>query len=216
MFFGAFSRGRSRSAILLVALGLVASVLLLAGILIPRVTTHGAGDLTSLAGSSPGLAARPQGGDFRLQTDAGALDLAELRGKVVLIYFGYTSCPDICPTNLAIIASALRRLSAAERARVRVLFVSVDPERDTPTRLAEYAGYFHPNILGLTGTPDAVARAASLYGARYGREPSESAMGYLVYHTAYTYVVDPTGRLVERLDHATPPEEVLQVIRDQL
>ena len=143
------------------------------------------------------LAARPTGGDFTLDSVAGPVRLADLRGRVVLIYFGYTACPDICPTNLAFIAAALRELSAVELERVRVLFISVDPERDNPQRLAQYAAYFHPSILGVTGSPEQVARVAALYGAAYRRaESSGSAMGYLVDHSAYTYVVDPSGKLV--------------------
>lgn len=163
------------------------------------------------------LASPPTGGDFRVQSAEGPVDLADLRGKVVLIYFGYTWCPDICPTNLAFIANALKTLSATELARVQVLFVSVDPERDDVKRLAQYTGYFHPSIRGLTGTPEEIAAAARLYGAAYRRaEPSDSAMGYMVDHSAYTYVVDPSGRLVRTLDHATPSDQIAAVIRELL
>ncbi|KAA6182696.1 SCO family protein [Thiohalocapsa marina] len=164
-----------------------------------------------------GLAAEPTGGDFELQSWQGPVGLADLRGKVVLIYFGYTWCPDICPTNLALIALALQSLTPAEREAVRILFVSVDPERDTPDRLKTYAGYFAPEILGVTGDEAAVARVASLYGASYQRsEQSDSAMGYAVDHSAYTYVVDTQGRLVETLEHATPAERIVEVIRGYL
>ena len=160
------------------------------------------------------LAAAPTGGDFRLDSAAGSLDLVDLRGKVVLLYFGYTSCPDICPTNLAIIAGALKDLTPAELARVQVLFISVDPERDNPERLAGYAPYFHPNIRGVTGTPDQIALAARLYGAAYRRSAtSDSAMGYMVDHSASTYLVDPQGRLVRTLDHATPSPVIVLAIR---
>lgn len=163
------------------------------------------------------LASPPTGGDFRLQSADGPMDLAALRGKVVLIYFGYTWCPDICPTNLAFIANALKTLSPKELAQVQVLFVSVDPQRDDPARLAEYTGYFHPKIRGVTGTPEEIAAAAQLYGAAYRRaEQGASAMGYMVDHSAYTYVVDPTGRLVRTLDHATPPDQIAAVIREAL
>ncbi len=163
------------------------------------------------------LAAPPTGGDFRLESPGGTLDLETLRGKVVLIYFGYTWCPDICPTNLAFIANALKDLTPEELAQVQVLFVSVDPERDDLARLAEYTAYFHPGILGVTGTPEELAAAARLYGAAYRRtEQDGSAMGYLVDHSAYTYVVDPLGRLVATLDHATPSDAIAAVIRRTL
>ncbi|CRI64770.1 SCO1/SenC-like protein, putative copper metallochaperone [Thiocapsa sp. KS1] len=163
------------------------------------------------------LAAPPTGGDFILDSASGPVDLAALRGDVVLIYFGYTWCPDICPTNLVLIAAALKALTPEELERVHVLFVSVDPERDSAERLAEYSGYFHPKILGLTGTPEQIAEVAKLYGAAYRRtELADSAMGYVVDHSAYSYLVDPQGRLVRNLDHATPSAEIVAAIRNLL
>lgn len=160
------------------------------------------------------LAEPPTGGDFRLDSSAGSLTLSDLRGKVILINFGYTWCPDVCPTNLAIIGSALRSLSPDELARVQVLFISVDPERDDPPRLAEYAAHFHPNIRGMTGTADQIAAAARLYGAAYHRvDTTDSATGYRVDHSAFTYVVDPHGRLVQTLNYAAPPSVIADTIR---
>ena len=161
-----------------------------------------------------GLAAKPEGGDFTLQSWRGPVNLADLRGKVVLLYFGYTWCPDICPTNLAIIGLALKQLTPAEREGVQVLFVSVDPPRDTVERLREFAEYFDPNILGVTGSEQQIADAARLYGAAYQRsEQNDSAMGYMVDHSSYTYVIDPDGRLRETLAHATPADRVAGLIR---
>jgi protein SCO1/2 len=163
------------------------------------------------------LASAPTGGDFRLHGKGGPVALADFRGKVVLLYFGYTWCPDICPTNLAIIAQALKGLTPAERARVQVLFVSVDPARDDLNRLAEYAAYWDPAVLGITGSDAEVAAAARRYGAAYRRtEQSGSAMGYLVDHSASTYVIGPDGRLLETLVHATPPASVVASIRRAL
>jgi protein SCO1/2 len=160
------------------------------------------------------LASPPQGGDFVLESVDGPVALADLRGKVVLIYFGYTWCPDICPTNLVLIAGALKALTPEELERVRVLFVSVDPERDSVERLAEYSGYFHPEIIGLTGTPEQIAEVATLYGAAYRRtELVDSAMGYVVDHSAYSHLVDTQGKLVRNLDHATPSAEIVAAIR---
>ncbi len=161
-----------------------------------------------------GLAAKPTGGDFTLQSWRGSVSLADLRGKVVLIYFGYTWCPDICPTNLAIIGLALKQLTPVEREGVQVLFVSVDPERDGVERLKQFAEYFDPAILGITGSEQEVADAARLYGAAYQRsEQVDSAMGYMVDHSSYTYVVNQDGRLVETLGHATPAERIVELIR---
>jgi protein SCO1/2 len=164
-----------------------------------------------------GLSAKPTGGDFTLQSWRGPLRLSGLRGKLVLIYFGYTWCPDICPTNLAIISLALKDLTASEREQVQVLFVSVDPERDSVERLKAFAEYFNPAILGVTGSDDEIAAAARLYGAAYRRsQQSGSAMGYMVDHSSYTYVVDRDGKLAETLDHATPAERIVEVIRAHL
>jgi len=161
-----------------------------------------------------GLAAKPEGGDFRLQSWRGPVGLEDFRGKVVLIYFGYTWCPDICPTNLAIIGLALKQLTPSEREGVQVLFVSVDPERDDVERLKRFAEYFDPNILGVTGSEQEIAAAARRYGAAYQRsEQSDSAMGYMVDHSSYTYLVDRHGRLVEVLEHATPAERIVGLIR---
>jgi protein SCO1 len=163
------------------------------------------------------LAGEPTGGDFRLQGRDGPVALSDFRGKAVLLYFGYTACPDICPTNLAVIAYALKQLAPAERARVQVVFVSVDPGRDHPERLAEYAAYWDPTFLGVTGTEQDVAAVARQYGAAYRIvEQSGSAMGYLVDHSAFTYVIDAQGGLVATLPHATPAAELLSLLRPLL
>jgi len=158
----------------------------------------------------------PTGGDFTLHSAQGPVRLSDFRGKVVLLYFGYAACPDICPTNLAMLALALRTLSDTERAAVQTLFVSVDPERDDPERLRQYVGYFHPEILGLTGTPRHIAAVAARYGVAYRRAPEESALGYLVDHSAYTYLIDRQGRLRETLDHATASERIVKRVRHYL
>ncbi|HJW82502.1 MAG TPA: SCO family protein [Acidiferrobacterales bacterium] len=155
----------------------------------------------------------PPGGDFTLDAADGPVSLASLRGKVVLIYFGYASCPDVCPTSLALIATALKTLAPAERERVRVLFISVDPLRDKPDMLKKYAGGFHPNILGITGQHKVIGDVALRYGAYYGFTPVSSADRYVVDHTSATSVVAPDGRLVEQLSHGTPPPGIVASMR---
>lgn len=159
------------------------------------------------------LAAAPTGGDFTLHSADGPVSLKDLRGKVVLVYFGYTFCPDICPTSLAYTSQALDLLSKDELARTQVLFISVDPERDTLKKLKQYATFFHPKVLGITGTPQEVAAVAKLYGASYNRQNTGSAGGYVVDHSAATYVVDPSGKMVATLQHGTPPAEIAKAIR---
>jgi protein SCO1/2 len=156
------------------------------------------------------------GGDFTLQSADGPVSLKDYRGKVVLVYFGYTFCPDICPTELTNTAAALKLLKPAEAGRVAVLFVSVDPERDTPAHLKEYTAFFHPAMVGVTGTPAEVAAVAKQYGVYYARQKTESAGGYVVDHSSEVYLVGPDGRLSGRLPHAAPPEKVAAEIRSRL
>lgn len=162
-------------------------------------------------------AALPAGGDFTLQSAGGPVSLAAYRGKVVLLYFGYTYCPDICPTSLTATAEGLRQLTPEEQARVAMLFVSVDPKRDTLPRLKEYAEFFHPAIVGVTGTPEVVAEIAKRYGAFYAEQKVATAGdGYVVDHSADTYVIGADGQLVGKIAHATPPEQVVTALRKYL
>jgi protein SCO1 len=163
------------------------------------------------------LAAMPEGGDFTLQSADGPVALRDFRGKVVLLYFGYTYCPDICPTSLAATAEALKELTPDELARVAVILVSVDPKRDTPARLKEYARFFHPAIVGVTGTPEEIAAVAKRYGVFYAEQKVATAGdGYVVDHSADTYVVAADGKLVVRIAHATAPDQVAAIIRKYL
>lgn len=175
--------------------------------------------LTAAAGAAepverPEQSVAPEGGDFTLQSANGPVSTTAFRGKVVLLYFGYTQCPDICPSSLSLMAQALNELTPAELKRVVGLFVSVDPKRDTTARLAEYVGYFHPNFIGLTGTPEQVAAAAKRYGAQYSfTDAEDSAMGYTVDHSATIYLIDPAGVLRFAFPHGTSPETLLGAIR---
>ena len=158
----------------------------------------------------------PKGGDFQLQSADGPVSLKDYRGKVVVIYFGYTWCPDVCPTSLGMLSAALNELTEEELSRFQALFISVDPERDSVERLKEYGAYFHPSILGITGTPEQLQQVAKQYGAAYRIVKQDSAAGYLVDHSADLYVVDKQGRLAEAIHHGTPPEKILEVLRRYL
>ena len=162
-------------------------------------------------------AGMPPGGDFTVQTTQGPLSLHDYRGKLVLVYFGYTYCPDICPTSLAATAEGLRQLTPEELAQVAMIFVSVDPKRDTPQRLKEYAEFFHPAIVGATATPEVIAEVAKRYGVFYAEQKVETAGdGYVVDHSADTYIVAPDGQLVGKIAHATPPDQVVLAISKYL
>jgi protein SCO1/2 len=120
--------------------------------------------------------------------------IADFEGEVVVLYFGYTFCPDVCPTTLSKLSKAMDLLG--EKAEdVQVIMVSVDPERDTPETLAEYVEYFHPDFMGITGELSAVDRVATLYGVYYEKEEGSAATGYLVNHTATVMVIDREGYL---------------------
>lgn len=158
----------------------------------------------------------PRGGDFVLRSAGGPVDTRALRGKVLLIYFGYTHCPDVCPASLAAGAQALNTLKTEERAKVRLIMVSVDPERDTPERLKEYAAYFHPEMVGVTGTPEEIAAVAKSFGAGYIRQPARPDGSYAVDHTTRTYVMAPDGKLAVALELNAPAEKYLETVRGLL
>lgn len=164
----------------------------------------------------PALGERPRGGDFTLQTADGPISLRDLRGKVVLLYFGYTHCPDVCPASMAAGAQALTRLSPEERGKTRLLYVSVDPARDTPARLKEYTAYFHPDMIGATGTPEQIAAVTSAYGASYIKQAPRQDGGYAVDHSTQTYVIDPDGRLAGEIPFGASAVEVVDAVRKLL
>lgn len=131
--------------------------------------------------------------DFTLTSDEGPIRLADLQGKVVVLFFGYTFCPDVCPTTMVRLGQAMELLEKKDAERVQVVMVSVDPERDTPERLGQYARAFHPSFLGLTGTQEEIDAVASAFGIYHARAEGSEATGYLVDHTASTLVLDRRG-----------------------
>jgi protein SCO1/2 len=160
------------------------------------------------------VASKAEGGEFTLQSLSGPVSLKDYRGKVTLLYFGYTMCPDVCPTNLSMMSNAFSQLDDKELSQIQGIFISVDPERDTMERLNEYTHYFHPLILGLSSTPEIIKELADRYGVAYQKVvQNDSATNYVVDHSSETYVVDPNGKLVERLRHAAPPAEILAAIK---
>lgn len=135
------------------------------------------------------------GRDFALDDTAGRRrTLADFRGKAVILFFGYASCPDVCPTTLIRLAEAMKLLGP-QAARVQVLFVTVDPERDTAERLGGFVPWFHPDFLALHGTPEETRLLLAEFRATAIRRPVDGAMGYVIDHSAACYVFDPAGRL---------------------
>lgn len=172
----------------------------------------------------PSLPERPlplpqaaSGGDFSLQSADGPVSLGQFRGKLLLLYFGYTYCPDICPTTLVSVANAVKQLNPEEASHVAVLFVSVDPKRDTPAHLKEYAAFFLPSMVGATGTPADIAEMARRYGVIYAEQKVATAGdGYVVDHSSDTFLIGPSGKLLGKLAHGTAPAEMAMAIRRAL
>lgn len=158
----------------------------------------------------------PAGADFVLQSADGPIDSRSFRGKVLLVYFGYSNCPDICPAALAVGGKALNGLTPAERQRVKLLMVSVDPERDSIQHLKEYTAYFHSEMAGVTGTPAEIASLAKAFGAGYIKQAPKADGSYAVDHTVSTYVVDTDGKLAAVLDLGVTPETLMATVRKLL
>jgi protein SCO1/2 len=135
------------------------------------------------------------GADFRLNDATGkARSLADFRGKVVVLFFGYTHCPEVCPTTLATLARVMRTLGPAAE-KVQVLFVTLDPERDTPDVLAQYVPSFDPSFVGLYGNAQATAEAARVFAVSYEKHPEKSG-DYTLDHSVGTYLIGKSGKVV--------------------
>jgi protein SCO1/2 len=144
-----------------------------------------------------------------------ARTLADFRGKAVVVFFGYTQCPDVCPTTLATLAEALQRLGP-DAAKVQVLFVTVDPERDTPNLLSHYVTAFDPSFLGLSGDAEATARTAKEFKVLYQKQPGRTPDTYTMDHSAGTFVFDPQGRLRLYAGHGQSADVFAHDLRELL
>jgi cytochrome oxidase Cu insertion factor (SCO1/SenC/PrrC family) len=158
----------------------------------------------------------PVGGPFELtdQTGHRRTDV-DFRGKVVVLYFGYTYCPDVCPTELQSISLALEKLGAAAEA-VQPLFITVDPERDTPARLADFVSSFHPRLIGLTGSLADIRKTAIAYRTFFVKNSATTAGDYAVDHTGFIYLVGKDGRYLGFLPPGLAPDAIADAIRTQL
>jgi protein SCO1/2 len=153
--------------------------------------------------------------DFTLTTHQGqTLRLSDLRGRIVVLYFGYTFCPDVCPATLSEWAKAMRLLGD-KADQVQLLMITVDPERDTPAKMADYVSHFDPRFLGLSGSPDEIARIATLYGVYY-RKHEEGGENYLVDHTATQTVIDKNGYVKLIFPFGTNAEDIAADLRYML
>ncbi len=177
---------------------------------------------TGLAGAAAWLSLRPDegiipiGGPFRLRAaDGREVTDADFRGRLMLVFFGYTNCPDACPTALQDIANALDLLGAEATRKVAVLFITVDPERDTPAVVQDYVSAFNAPITGLSGTLDQVAGAAKAYRVFYAKHPKAGGE-YDMDHSTIIYVMDARGRFVANFTHETAPDVIAAKLRTLL
>ncbi len=156
------------------------------------------------------------GGDFTLtRTDGTHFSLDMLRGKIVVLTFGYTSCPDVCPTTLASL-SALTRALGPRAEQMVPLFVSVDPRRDTPKKLREYLRYFSDAIVGLTGTEPQLRRVAEQYGTFFRYEGDLNTGRYEVDHSANIFIIDRNGKLARIIPYGMPTSQLIESVQDLL
>lgn len=162
-----------------------------------------------------GSAGQTIGGPFILvNQDGDSVTDEDFRGAFMLIAFGYTNCPDVCPATLMTMASAINVLGP-DAAKVRAIFISVDPARDTPERLKEYVGSFGPRFVGLTGPDSFVANAAKKYGVTYAKVANASG-GYSVDHTAGIFLMGPDGSFLQRFSYEIPVKDLATSILAKL
>jgi protein SCO1/2 len=156
------------------------------------------------------------GGPFQLtDQDGNAVTEQTYKGKLMLIYFGFTYCPDACPTALGVMSAALDKLDVAAE-RVVPILVTVDPERDTPQVLKDYVSNFHPRMVGLTGTPEQIAEVAKAYRVYYQKAAGATGGDYLMDHTLLIYLMDGEGKYVANFAPSATPEQMADEIRKHL
>ena len=171
--------------------------------LTPATTTFKNSDVTGL-GYARDFALNDQDGKPRT--------LADFKGKAVVIFFGYTHCPDVCPTTMAEMSGVMKQLGP-DADRVQVLFVTVDPERDTPALLKQYVPAFDPRFIGLSGDAEATAKVAKEFRVFYQKVPGKTEGSYTMDHTAASYVFDPQGRVRLFVRHGQGPDPIVHDLK---
>jgi protein SCO1/2 len=156
------------------------------------------------------------GGDFTLDSATGPVELKQFRGKVVVLYFGYTSCPDACPTTLSALGAAMRGLRQNEAAKVQPIFITLDPARDDAVHMQEYSRFFYPTLLGLRGSDEKLAAVAKQYGVLYAKQKVDSSANYVVDHSSLLYVIGVDGKLAHSVPYGASPNEIKASLRASL
>jgi len=155
-------------------------------------------------------------GEFSLHSADGLVTSRDMLGKVGLIYFGYTHCPDVCPDTLLRIGSALKLLDADEIAKVAPIFITTDPDRDSPELMAKYSRHFNSHILGLSGSPKEIEAAAKSFLSGYKKETTDKKGNYTVSHASFIIIVRPDGKLDKLMSHTSKPQDIADTIRHLL
>ena len=165
-----------------------------------------------IGGGAPSI-----GGPFTLTDHSGKrVTDQDFRGKPTIIYFGFAYCPDVCPTSLLLMQTAVDQLGPQAASKVNLLLISVDPERDTPAALKEYVGQFGPTMVGLTGTPDQVAAAAKAFRVYYQKVPGKGGAPYLVDHSSIFYLMDRNFRFAKHFTHQAKAEDIARALKPML
>ncbi len=159
---------------------------------------------------------KPIGGTFTLVNQDGKLiHDADFRGKFMLVYFGYTYCPDLCPTGLKVIARALDQLGE-DADKLQPLFITIDPARDTPAKMKDYVASFHPRIIGLTGSDAQIAEAAQAYQVYYAKGDMVDDKDYVMDHSSLIYLMGPDGKFLSMYNDDVDPLQLIKALREAL
>jgi protein SCO1/2 len=186
------------------------SLLMLLGLLLAACSGGGSGEAPPLQGAK-------LGGPFTLTDQSGRkVTEADFEGKYRIVYFGFTYCPDVCPVDMQVIGQAMRQIEKSDSdlaERLQPIFITVDPERDTPAVLKEYVSSFHPRTIGLTGTPDQIADVAKKHGIFFQKAEEGGASEYQMDHSRIVLLFGPTGEPLAILPHDEGAEAVAAEIR---
>lgn len=183
---------------------------LLAALVVAVTAYYFSGQIQTVTSTGTALV----GGPFTLtDQDGRKVTEKDFLGKYMLVFFGYTYCPDICPTELQVISAALDSLGPKADA-IQPVFITVDPQRDTPEVMKQYVGNFHPRLMGLTGTPDEIASVAKTYRVFFSRVENSAPDTYLMDHSTITYLMDPQGKFLKHFSYSTDSAALAKALEE--
>ena len=191
----------------------IAILALLAALLVAGLAFYGARQAGQVISTGTALV----GGPFSLTDQTGRkVTDKDFRGHYTLVFFGYTYCPDVCPTELQVMSAALDSLGA-KADNIQPIFISIDPQRDTPEILKQYVANFHPHLLGLTGTPEEIASVAKAYRVYFSKVESNSGPNtYLMDHSTIIYLMDKEGKFLKHFSYSTDAAALAKAIEEAI